>query len=201
MGFRLIRISEGMSTRMGEADWTDTLELFRACLPRRGRKASNDRLFPEAMHFFTLENVRWRALPDRFGRWNSVRRRSDRLSKAGVFEAFFDMLASQRREGGCAAFPHLARYRAGHHAAPTSATRAIPARPIAAPRGPEASLRSSPQGQPNPQARPLSRIFHKARTRIEQGIGGAKRFKRVAPWYEKTERNHHQSSASPLDYA
>jgi transposase len=83
-----------MSTRMDEDDWTHTREVFRACLPRRGRKASNDRLFLEAIHFFTLENVRWRALPDRFGHWNTVWKRFDRLSKAGVFEAFFDMLAS-----------------------------------------------------------------------------------------------------------
>ena len=37
-----------------------TLEVFRACLPRRGRKAGDDRLFSEAMHFFTVENVRCR---------------------------------------------------------------------------------------------------------------------------------------------
>ena len=82
-----------MSTKMTEADWANTLEVFRACLPRRGRKAADDRLFLEAMHFFTVENVRWRALPERFGPWNSVWKRFDRLSKAGVFEAFFDTLA------------------------------------------------------------------------------------------------------------
>lgn len=82
-----------MSTRMSDEDWSHTLEVFRACLPRRGRKAGNDRLFLEAMHFFTVENVRWRALPERFGNWNSVWKRFDRLSKAGVFEAFFDTLA------------------------------------------------------------------------------------------------------------
>ncbi|KQU92573.1 transposase [Mesorhizobium sp. Root102] len=82
-----------MSTRMTETDWANTLEVFRACLPRRGRKAADDRLFLEAMHFFTVENVRWRALPGRFGHWNSVWKRFDRLSKAGVFEAFFDTLA------------------------------------------------------------------------------------------------------------
>ena len=68
--------------------------VFRACLPRRGRKAEDDRLFLEALHFFTVENVRWRALPERFGHWNSVWKRFNRLSKAGVFEAFFDALAS-----------------------------------------------------------------------------------------------------------
>jgi transposase len=60
----------------------------------RKRRAENDRRFLEAIHFFTVENVRWRALPDRFGHWNSVWKRFDRLSKAGVFEAFFDALAS-----------------------------------------------------------------------------------------------------------
>ena len=82
-----------MSTKMTDTDWANALEVLRACLPRRGRKATNDRLFLEAMHFFTVENVRWRALPERFGHWNSVWRRFDRLSKAGVFEAFFDTLA------------------------------------------------------------------------------------------------------------
>ena len=59
-----------MSTKMNEGDWTHTLAVFRACLPRRGRKAENDRRFLEALHFFTVENVRWRALPERFGHWN-----------------------------------------------------------------------------------------------------------------------------------
>src|SRR6202453_2622049 len=83
-----------MSTQMDEDDWAHTLVVFRACLPRRGRKAEDDRRFLEALHFFTVENIRWRALPERFGPWNSVWKRFDRLSKAGVFEAFFDTLAS-----------------------------------------------------------------------------------------------------------
>ena len=55
-----------MSTKMNEEDWSHTLAVFRACLPRRGRKADDDRRFLEAIHFFTVENVRWRALPERF---------------------------------------------------------------------------------------------------------------------------------------
>lgn len=83
-----------MSTRMSEEDWAHTLTVFRACLSRRGRKGEDDRRFLEALHFFTVENVRWRALPERFGKWNSVWKRFERLSKAGVFEAFFDALAA-----------------------------------------------------------------------------------------------------------
>ena len=83
-----------MSTKMDEEDWAYTLTVFRACLSRRGRKGNDDRRFLEALHFFTVENVRWRALPERFGPWNSVWKRFNRLSKAGVFEAFFDTLAA-----------------------------------------------------------------------------------------------------------
>jgi transposase len=53
-----------MSTKMDEDDWAHTLAVFRACLPRRGRRAEGDRRFLEALHFFTVENVRWRALPE-----------------------------------------------------------------------------------------------------------------------------------------
>jgi transposase len=82
-----------MSLKMNEADWEIALEVFRVCLPARGAKAKDDRLFLEALHFFAVHNITWRALPERFGRWNSVWKRFDRLSKAGVFEDFFAMLA------------------------------------------------------------------------------------------------------------
>ncbi|MEM7529712.1 MAG: transposase [Pseudomonadota bacterium] len=82
-----------MSTRMTEAGSDLALELFRACLPARGAKARDDRLFLEALHHFTVHTISWRALPERFGPWNSVWRRFDRLSKAGVFEDWFCMLA------------------------------------------------------------------------------------------------------------
>ena len=83
-----------MCTKMGKADWSVALAVFRASLPRRGAKGRNDRLFLEALHYFSVHNISWRALPERFGKWNSVWKRFDRLSKAGVFEAFFDHLAS-----------------------------------------------------------------------------------------------------------
>src|SRR5271163_4665855 len=56
-----------MSTKMDEDDWAHTLAVFRACLPRRGRKAEDDRRFLEALHFFTVENVRWRGRPEQKG--------------------------------------------------------------------------------------------------------------------------------------
>jgi transposase len=82
-----------MSTKMNDADWEIALEVFRACLPTRGAKAKDDGRFLEALHFFAVHNITWRALPERFGLWNSVWKRFDRLSRAEVFEDFFAMLA------------------------------------------------------------------------------------------------------------
>lgn len=86
-----------MSTKMTDADWAISEEVFRACLPRRGVKGRDDRLFLEALHYFAVHNITWRALPERFGRWNSVWKRFSRLSRAGVFEAFFALLAECSR--------------------------------------------------------------------------------------------------------
>lgn len=83
-----------MLTKMTETDWVVALEVFRASLPRRGDKGRDDRLFLEALHYFSVNNITWRGLPERYGQWNSVWKRFSRLSKAGVFEIFFEHLAS-----------------------------------------------------------------------------------------------------------
>lgn len=89
-----------MSTKMTEQDWEVALEVFRGCLPRRGEKGRDDRLFLEALHYFAVHNVTWRALPERLGNWNSVWKRYWRLSRSGVFELFFDTLASLSATAG-----------------------------------------------------------------------------------------------------
>lgn len=80
-------------TKMTEDEWAFTVNLFRAVRSRRGDKGRDDRKFLEAMHYFTVHNVTWRALPAEFGNWNSVWKRFWRLSRRGVFEAFFQSLA------------------------------------------------------------------------------------------------------------
>ena len=52
------------------------------------------RKFLEALQYFAVHNITWRALPRRFGHWNSVWKRFWRLSQSGTFEAFFDALAA-----------------------------------------------------------------------------------------------------------
>jgi transposase len=86
-----------MLTRMTDAEWGIVLDLFRACRSRRGARGRDDRRFLEALHYFSVHNITWRALPAEFGPWNSVWKRFWRLSRAGVFEAFFEALAGLSR--------------------------------------------------------------------------------------------------------
>ena len=86
-----------MLTRMTDADWAQVVEIFRACRSRRGDKGRDDRRFLEAIPYFAVHTITWRALPATFGKWNSIWKRFWRLSQAGVFEAFFEALASLSR--------------------------------------------------------------------------------------------------------
>ncbi len=83
-----------MLTKLTEENWTILLRVFEEALPRRGDKAKDNRRFLEALVYFTVHNVTWRALPAEFGNWNSVWKRFWRLSQSGVFELFFETLAS-----------------------------------------------------------------------------------------------------------
>jgi len=82
-----------MLTGMTEDDWAIVLDVFDAAQSRSGEPGHDDRKFLEAVHFFTVHNLTWRALPAEYGRWNSVWKRFWRLSRSGVFEAFFQLLA------------------------------------------------------------------------------------------------------------
>jgi len=82
-----------MLTQMTEEDWSIAIEVFQAVRSKRGEPGRDDRKFLEALHYFTVHNITWRALPAEFGNWNSVWKRFWRLSQTGTFEAFFEALA------------------------------------------------------------------------------------------------------------
>jgi hypothetical protein len=52
-----------MLTAMTEEDWTIVLKVFDASCPRRGDKCRDDRKFLEALQYFVVHNITWRALP------------------------------------------------------------------------------------------------------------------------------------------
>jgi transposase len=78
---------------MTEEDWVIALRVFETCLSRRGEKGHDNRRFLAAIHYFTVHNITWRALPREFGHWNSVWKRFWRLSQTGTFDLFFETLA------------------------------------------------------------------------------------------------------------
>jgi transposase len=89
-----------MLTKMTEETWSLVVDIFRQVCPRRGQKGADDRRFLEALHYFTVHNITWRALPETFGNWNTIWKRFSRLSRNGTFEAFFRALAGYRRTAG-----------------------------------------------------------------------------------------------------
>ena len=93
-----------MLTAMTERDWSIVLDVFDAAQSNRGEPGHDDRRFLEAVHYFTVHSITWRALPGEFGNWNSVWKRFWRLSRSGVFEAFFQMLAE------CSKTAHLIQF-------------------------------------------------------------------------------------------
>ena len=84
-----------MLTGMTEEDWAIALAVFDAAQSSRGEPGHDDCRFLEAIHYFTVHNISWRALPAEYGKWNSVWKRFWRLSRSGVFEAFLQLLAER----------------------------------------------------------------------------------------------------------
>jgi transposase len=58
-----------MLTGMTERDWSIVLEVFDAAQSSRGEPGHDDRKFLEAIHYFVVHNITWRALPNEFGKW------------------------------------------------------------------------------------------------------------------------------------
>ena len=86
-----------MLTAMTEEDWELVVEIFRGARSCRGAKGRNDRQFLQALHYFLVNNLIWRGLPEDYGNWNTVWKRFWRLSRTGTFEAFFEALAATSR--------------------------------------------------------------------------------------------------------
>ena len=66
------------------------------CLGKKsdpGRSGDDNRLFLEAVLWKARTNSPWRDLPEELGNWNTVFKRFDDWSKAGVFEKIFEVVS------------------------------------------------------------------------------------------------------------
>ncbi len=64
---------------------------------RKGRRGprTNNRRFVDALIFMARSGGRWRDLPDRYGNYQTVKRRYYRWIEMGVLERLFEALAQQ----------------------------------------------------------------------------------------------------------
>ena len=92
-----------MLTTMTEEDWTIVLKVFEASRSRRGDNGRNDRKFLETLPYFVGHNFTWRALPEKFGHWNSIWKRFWRLSRSGTFGSFLRGAGGNERDGASGA--------------------------------------------------------------------------------------------------
>ncbi|MQW44013.1 transposase [Sinorhizobium meliloti] len=203
MGCRLIWRS-AVCTKMTDTDWANALEV---CLPRRGRKAADDRLFLEAMHFFAVEicvGVRCRnasAIGIRSGSASrppaQKREKGQALGRSrGGFTK--NTHAKADKSGGIIAFDLTGepiRFKTLLHIGPDITLRAALGHTNYSSKANRAAARARgiapviPHKANEKNAPAFARTLYKARARIEQGFGRLKRFMRVALRREKTARN------------
>ena len=65
------------------------------CKGKRGPR-TNNRLFINALIWMARSGGRWRDLPERFGKYQSVKRRYYSWVKSGVFDRIFSALSEER---------------------------------------------------------------------------------------------------------
>lgn len=147
-----------MLTGMTERDWAITLEVFEAAQSARGEPGHDDRKFLGAIHYFSVHNITWRALPKEYGNWNSVWKRFWRLSRSGVFEVFFQLLAEGSETAHLVQFFDSTTARAHVSAAGAkggSKIRHSVARAAASP--PKSTSRPTSTGAPSTSTSPVAR--------------------------------------------
>jgi transposase len=77
-----------------------TLEQFdkiKQVLPvQRGNVEIDNVTLLNALLYITENGCKWRALPEHFGKWNTVYKRVNRWAKAGVIQNLFEMMQRER---------------------------------------------------------------------------------------------------------
>jgi transposase len=63
---------------------------------QRGNVEIDNLTLLNALLYITENGCKWRAMPDRFGKWNTVYRRVNRWAKGGVIERIFETMQRER---------------------------------------------------------------------------------------------------------
>jgi transposase len=78
-----------MRTLLRNEQWKRIEHMLPGKVGDPGGRASDNRLFVEAVLWISRTGAPWRDLPEHLGRWNSVYQRFARWSKSGVWQRVF----------------------------------------------------------------------------------------------------------------
>ncbi len=81
-----------MRYAISDADWKRLEPLLPGRPGTPGRSGNDNRRFLDAVNWIARNGGPWRDLPERLGKWNSVWRRFDRWSRAGVWQRIAEAL-------------------------------------------------------------------------------------------------------------
>ncbi len=85
-----------MNVKLTDEQWQKILPVLKSYPEIRLGAGRNCRRFLEAVLWINRTGAQWRNLPRAYGKWNSVFKRFNRWSQAGVFEKLFEQMSSDR---------------------------------------------------------------------------------------------------------
>lgn len=85
-----------MQVKLTDEQWEKILPILKSFPEIRLGAGRDCRRFLEAVLWITRSGSQWRLLPKQYGKWNSVFKRFDRWSQAGIFEKLFEHFSTDR---------------------------------------------------------------------------------------------------------
>ena len=85
-----------MNVKLTDEQWQKILPVLKSCPEIRLGAGRKCRRFLEAVLWITRTGAQWRNLPPQYGKWNSVFKRFNRWSEAGIFEKLFEKMSHDR---------------------------------------------------------------------------------------------------------
>ncbi len=82
--------------KFNNLQWEKILSFLKTCPNIYIGQETECRQFLEAVFWITRSGSQWRLLPEKYGNWNSVYKRFNRWSAAGVFEKLFEHFSGDR---------------------------------------------------------------------------------------------------------
>ena len=94
---RMIRSAgNGQAIRGSDGQWERVKDLLPGKTGDPGRTGRDNRQFVNGVLWVLRSGAHWHDLPERYGKWKSVRTRFSRWAKAGVWERVFEALVRDR---------------------------------------------------------------------------------------------------------